>query len=111
MNHTPFARSLPRSPIPTGARNNGVDAKVKPGAGECHGGPGNPRKSSDPRSDDWDVDWPYFQGFGSASGLGPDDPRNPRLAGLRSVSYAAACALRRPEPPRPPIGFHTPRAK
>ena len=37
-----------------------------------------------------------FLGFGQMYTLASDDPRNPRLAGLRSVSYAAAVALRRP---------------
>lgn len=44
---------------------------------------------------DWD-DFPVILGFGSCHEMNETDPRNPRLAGLKSVSYAAACALQRP---------------
>jgi len=59
--------------------------------------------------DDWD-DAPADYSIGAANGLA-NDPRNPRLAGLRSVSYKAACALRKAEPPRPMLGFHIPRGR
>lgn len=53
---------------------------------------------------EWD-DFPVILGFGSCHEMNEADPRNPRLAGLKSVSYASACALRKPEPQRAPIGF------
>jgi hypothetical protein len=57
-----------------------------------------------------DDDGWIFYGHGSTHDLSAasEDPRNPRLAGLRSVSYAAACAMKRrpPEPATNPIGFH-----
>jgi hypothetical protein len=51
-----------------------------------------------------DDEWPYFpviQGFGSAHDLRDaptDDPRNPRLAGFKSVSYAGAVGLAKSAP-------------
>lgn len=51
-----------------------------------------------------------FHGFGSVHDLQEHDPRNPRLVGLKSVSFAAAVALRSPhrDPTEPgrSIGFH-----
>jgi hypothetical protein len=63
------------------------------------------------RSDDADDWYPYnpFLGFGSAHDMAESDPRNPKLAGLKSVSYAACVAMRRPEPPTRTIGFRRPR--
>lgn len=55
-----------------------------------------------------DDEWSIFLGFGSCSELSAPDPRNPRLVGLKSVSRAAAIALRKPDPPNRPIGFHRP---
>lgn len=59
---------------------------------------------------DWD-DFPVILGQGSLHDLSDTDPRNPRLIGLRSVSYAGACALakRKPAPVKRPIGFHRPQ--
>lgn len=56
---------------------------------------------------DWD-DFPVILGFGSVHDMAEADPRNPRLVGFKSVSYAGACGLRKPEPQRHPIGFHRP---
>lgn len=60
-----------------------------------------------------DVEWSIFLGFGSMHDLRDaesPDPRNPRLAGFRSVSYAAAVAMA-PKPAKKPaarrIGFDT----
>lgn len=61
--------------------------------------------------DDFWPDFPVIRGQGSLHDLSDEDPRNPRLAGLRSVSHAAACAIRRPAPPRRAIGIHIPRAR
>lgn len=58
--------------------------------------------------DDWYEEPFFFMGIGSLHDLS-SDPRNPRLAGLKSVSYNASVALRRPEPSRPAIGFHRPK--
>jgi len=51
------------------------------------------------------------EGFGSLHDLEGRDPRNPKLAGLRSVSYAGAVGLakRQAKPQRNPIGFHRPK--
>jgi hypothetical protein len=63
----------------------------------------------------YDDDFPVILGFGSMHDLrdADDDPRNPRLAGLRSVSRAGAIGLakRRPAEKRRPIGFQFPRAR
>lgn len=59
-------------------------------------------------NDDYWMDAP-FHGFGLMSDLRDCDPRNPNLAGLKSVSYAAAVAIRKPTPPRQQIGFHRPK--
>ena len=61
--------------------------------------------------DDWYDEPFFFMGIGSLHDLSSPDPRNPRLAGLKSVSYNAACALRKPDPPRNPLGFHVPRRR
>jgi hypothetical protein len=61
------------------------------------------------RSDDDYLDFPVILGQGSLHDLNENDPRNPKLAGLKSVSYAGACGLRKPEPKRHPIGFHRPK--
>lgn len=61
-----------------------------------------------------DDDWwepPVIYGIGSCYDLRQPDPRNPRLIGLKSVSYNAAVALRKPAPAPPPLGFHIPRAR
>lgn len=65
-----------------------------------------------PRMDDdfW-PEFPVILGQGSLHDLCDEDPRNPRLAGLRSVSRAAAVAMRRREIPKQRIGFHVPRAR
>jgi hypothetical protein len=55
-----------------------------------------------------DEDFPVILGFGSCHEMNEADPRNPRLSGLKSVSYAGACALRRADPQRAPLGFHRP---
>lgn len=63
------------------------------------------------RADYEDDGW-IFYGHGSTHDLAQDDsdPRNPKLAGLKSVSYAAAVAMRRDEPAEEPapMGFHIP---
>jgi len=60
-------------------------------------------------SDDW-PDFPVILGFGSMHSVREEGEPAPRLAGLRSVSPAAALALaRRPDASRNPIGFHRPR--
>lgn len=61
----------------------------------------------------WDLDGETsnFLGFGGMNDLrdADSDLRNPALAGLRSVSYAAAVAMRRQERPgrSAKIGFDT----
>jgi len=62
--------------------------------------------------DDHDAFWrPALDGFGSMHDLSDRDPRNPRLIGLRSVSYAGAVGLAKRKPPSQPrrIGFHRPK--
>lgn len=63
--------------------------------------------------DDWDFPW--IGGTGSLHDLrdDDDDPRNPRLIGLHSVSKAAARAMGpTPAKPRPRrVGFHIPGRK
>lgn len=54
------------------------------------------------------------EGFGSMHDLRDapsDDPRNPRLAGFKSVSYAGAVGLAKHtrEPRYPRIGFRIPK--
>ena len=64
------------------------------------------------RSDDgWDF--PYFGGNGSLHDLrDAPDGLNPRLAGLRSVSYAAALAMgSRDQPNTTKPGFHIPKGR
>lgn len=63
------------------------------------------------RADDWGLEFPVILGQGSLHGLPDGDPRNPRLIGLKSVSYAAMCSIQRPTPNanRQPIGFHRPK--
>lgn len=63
--------------------------------------------------DDDDDIWSPFLGFGSVGDLRDADEPEPRLAGLKSVSPAAARALqrKRPQPTRHPCGFHRPRAR
>jgi hypothetical protein len=55
--------------------------------------------------DDW-LDFPVILGQGALHDLSDADPRNPRLIGFKSVSYSAACSIRKPEPKRHSIGFH-----
>lgn len=61
--------------------------------------------------------FPIILGFGSTHDLRDEqgvDPRNPRLAGLRSVSYAGAVGLARskPKPAKPrQIGFKIAKVK
>lgn len=62
-----------------------------------------------PKADDGWLDFPVILGQGSLHDLSEPDPRNPRLAGLKSVSWAGACGLRKPEAKRHPIGFHKPK--
>ena len=62
--------------------------------------------------DDHDAFWrPAVDGFGSLHELNRDDPRNPKLIGLRSVSYAGAVGLAKTKPQRQRrvIGFHRPK--
>lgn len=61
------------------------------------------------RADDWGLEFPVILGLGSLYDLSGGDPRNPRLAGLKSVSFAGACGLRAREPERIKIGFHRPK--
>lgn len=59
---------------------------------------------------DWD-DFPVILGQGAMHDLRDgEDPRNPRLAGLKSVSWAGAVGLakRRPNQNARRIGFHRP---
>ena len=62
--------------------------------------------------DDW-YEPPVFFGMGQTHDLrdADSDPRNPRLAGLKSVSYAASVAMAKApkEPKRRRIGFHRPK--
>lgn len=64
---------------------------------------------------DWD-DFPVILGQGSLHDLrdaDQQDPRNPRLIGLRSVSYAGAVGLAKSEPRSKTrrIGFKWPRTR
>lgn len=62
--------------------------------------------------DDRDCYWREgVEGFGSLHELNGDDPRNPKLIGLRSVSYAGAVGLAKtkPQPKQRRIGFHRPK--
>jgi hypothetical protein len=60
---------------------------------------------------DWD-DFPVIGGQGSLHDLAPPAEPTPRLAGMRSVSRAAAYALAHKPEHRPnPIGFHSPRKR
>ena len=58
-----------------------------------------------------DLHFPYIAGQGSIGDLRDDDPRNQRLAYLKSVSYAGAVGLGVGMAKRGPIGFHVPRVK
>lgn len=61
------------------------------------------------RGSDDDDAFVYF-GQGSVCDLREADEPAPRLAGLKSVSRAAAWAMRsRPEERREPVGFHIPK--
>ncbi len=66
------------------------------------------------RNDDDCRDFLYIGGSGSLHDLrdADRDPRNPRLSGLKSVSYAAAVAMgpRQNDKPRR-VGFAVPRAR
>lgn len=56
------------------------------------------------RSNDWWPDFPVIQGFGSTHEMrdkDDGDPRNPRLIGMKSVSYAGAVGLAKPKPKEP----------
>jgi hypothetical protein len=64
-------------------------------------------------SDDW-PDFPWFGGQGSVHDLrdANSDPRNPRLAEFKSVSYAAAVAMGPNDKPKArKIGFFIPGRK
>lgn len=59
--------------------------------------------------DDGWLDFPVILGQGSLHDLNEANPRNPKLAGLKSVSFAGACGLRKPERQPRSIGFHKPK--
>ena len=61
------------------------------------------------KMDDGWLEFLVILGQGSLHDLSEADPRNPRLAGFKSVSFGAACALRKDAPPCRPIGFHKPK--
>ena len=77
--------------------------------------PGNRSKSEHNmrhKSDDdiWFDDFPVILGQGTVHDLSDGDPRNPKLSGLRSVSYAGAVGLAKREKPKArAIGFHRPK--
>lgn len=60
--------------------------------------------------DDGWLDFPVILGQGSLHDLNDGDPRNARLAGFKSVSFAAACALKASPPPEAPDRLSSPQA-
>lgn len=91
---------------------NGCDEGFTPGVGAATEGRSFDQAIAASRSYlmfDWD-DFPVILGQGAVHDLSDGDPRNPKLAGLRSVSYAGAVGLAKREKPKARvIGFHKPK--